>query len=401
MLLTDTKIRNTKPDPDKLQKLRDGMSLYLHIEKNGTKRFVMSYRFNGKQRSYSIGEYPKVSLQQARKEREKAQALLASNIDPNEARRNQSGSDSVKEVSIYWFNKYQKTVAKETSDRVLGFLERYVFPKLGHMSIPEVRRRDLALIIEPFLKEEKLETADKLCRVISRIFEDAMNRGILESTVAAGLSKIVPEHEEVHRAAILDPDQFGHFLADLESQVVTRSSSVLYCLKILPYVFLRHTALRTTPWSEINFEKGEWVVGAERMKKTRDKVKNLQPHLVPLSKQVIALLQELQRITGNGDYLFPSPHNRTRPISDGALRIALRGMGYTKEEVSVHGFRSTASTLLHELGFADHIIDRQMGHKDDNRTRAAYNFAEYKEERAKMMQAWADYVDSLRRDHMR
>ena len=166
-------------------------------------------------------------------------------------------------------------------------------------------------------------------------------------------------------------------------------------------MFLRHTALRTTPWSEINFEKREWVVGAERMKKTRDKVKNLQPHLVPLSQQVIALLKELHRITGNGEYLFPSPHNRSMPISDGALRVALRGMGYTKEEVSVHGFRSTASTLLHELGFANHIIDRQMAHKDENRTRAAYNFAEYREERTKMMQAWADYVDSLRRDHMR
>lgn len=362
---------------------------------------MMSYRFNGKQRSYSIGEYPKVSLQQARKEREKAQALLASNIDPNEARRNQADSDSVKEVSTFWFNKYQKKVEKKTSDRVWGFLEKYIFPKLGHVSTSEVRRRDLVLLIEPILKEDKLETADKLCRVISRIFEDAMNRGIIESSVAAGLSKVVPSHEETHRAAILDPNKFGLFLVDLESQVVTRSSSVLYCLKLLPYVFLRHTALRTTPWSEINFEKGEWVVGAERMKKTRDKVKNLQPHLVPLSKQVIALLKELHRITGNGEYLFPSPHNRSMPISDGALRVALRGMGYTKEEVSVHGFRSTASTLLHELGFPNHIIDRQMAHKDENRTRAAYNFAEYREERTKMMQAWADYVDSLRRDHMR
>lgn len=401
MLLTDTKIKNAKPDPDKIQKLRDGKSLFLHIEKNGTKRFVMSYRFDGKQRSYSIGEYPTMTLLEARAERKKAQALLAKNIDPNDAKKfNTAGSDSVKEVAIYWFEKYKKTVIQKTADRAWGFLEKYIFPQLGRKSIVHIKRRDLVLLIEPILEKEKFETADKLCRIITRIFDDAMNRGITEATVASGLSKIVPVHEVTHRAALLDTKKFGEFLADLEQQVTIRSASVLYCLRILPYVFLRNTALRTTPWSEIDLDKGEWIVGAERMKQTRDKVKSSHPHFVPLAKQVVALLRELHSVTGDGKYLFPSPHNKSRPLSDGALRVALRTMGYAKEEVSVHGFRSTASTFLHELGFEDHIIDRQMSHKDDNRTKAAYNFAEYREKRIAMMQSWADYVDSLRRDHI-
>lgn len=396
MLLTDNGIKSYKPG-DKIIKLRDGGSLFVHIKPNGTKRFVMAYRFRGKQKSLALGVYPAVSLKEARRRRDEAKELLEQGVDPGarkQAEKSGYGGDgdlTFKEAADIWFRAYKVGKAEVTTRRSWSLLEKYVFPWIGGRSMKEITRLELVSRLDPITEKGFLETAEKVARIISDIFDQAVNRGHLSATVANKLVSVVPPHKDVHRAAILDRDEFGKMLAAIDEYTDGRPSAT-FCLRIMPYVFVRHSELRCARWAELDLDAGKWLIPAERMKMK-------QPHFVPLASQVVKLFREVRRFTGGNEYVFPSLESKSKPISDAAMRVVLRRLGYAKEEVTVHGFRSSASTFLHEMGFPSQVIERQLAHKDKNEIRAAYNFAEFIEERTKMMQTWADYVDSLKDRH--
>lgn len=398
MFLTDTAIKAAKP-ATKTLKLRDGGSLFLFVELNGTKRFMLLYRWQGKQKTLALGVYPTVSLKDARKKRDEAKELLSQGVDPSAQRKalkdrqTSTASFSFHTVATRWFAFYQEGIKSITAKRSWSLLEKYIFPWIARQDIREIRRIELVARLEPIIEMGFRETAEKTARIVSSIFEDAVNRGLMDYSVAVKLGSVVPSHKAEHRAAILDREEFGRLLNAVDEDI-TLTASVRYCLRLLPYVFLRHTELRGARWEEFDFSHAVWTIPAERMKMG-------VAHVVPLATQVIGFLEELKFFSGSGKLLFPSPASRSRPISDSAMRVALRRLGYAKEAVSVHGFRSTASTFLHEMGFPSDIIERQLAHKDTNAIRAAYNHAEFMPERVQMMQQWADYIDSLKDSHKR
>lgn len=397
MLLTDTAIRACKSE-GKTIKLRDGGSLFLHVQPNGTKRFIMAYRWQGKQRSLALGVYPTISLKDARKRRDEARELIAAGVDPNTKRKTEkvmsAGGEgfSFSAMAERWFKFYKERRKEITARRTWMLVEKYVLPAVGRKDIRQITRMELVKLLDQIVWKGYRETAEKVGRIISAIFDDAVNRGMMEYSVAGKLCSVVPMHKAEHRAAILDREEFGRMMAAVDAEI-TMDVSVRFCLKMMAYVFVRHTELRCARWAEFDLAAGEWNIPAERMKGGRSS------HFVPLARQAVELLRDLEILTGKGECLFPSKVSRGKPISDSAMRVALRRLGYGKEDVTVHGFRSTASTFLNELGYRPDIIERQLAHKDENAVRAAYNHAEFKDERIQMMQAWADYVDSLTAGH--
>ena len=275
-----------------------------------------------------------------------------------------------------------------TIGKTKGILSNYILPTIGVTPLREVTRIQLVQCIHDIIATNKLETANRACSIITRIFDHALNMGLIEYTVAHKLSAIVPAYKHTHRPAIIDSKDLKVLLTSLFSEQ-GYTHSVKYALRILPYVFVRNSELRCARWDEFNLDNGEWHIPSERMKMR-------EAHYVPLARQVVEVLNELKALQLHDVLLFPSTANRSRPISDNAMRVALLRLGYEKEEISVHGFRTTASTLLHEMGFNSQIIEKQLAHKDTNAIRDAYNRAEFKDERRRMMQKWADYLDNLR-----
>ena len=242
-------------------------------------------------------------------------------------------------------------------------------------------------IVQPSERLGHHETAHKLMRLCGQVTRYARITGRVKYDVAAGLTEALTPVQTTHFAAVTLPDDIGQLLRDIDAYV--GYTSVVYCLKILPYVFTRPSELRLAHWSELDFKNVTWIIPASRMKMRRE-------HVVPLSKQVLVLLNELHAYTGNGELLFPSARALTTPISDAAPLAALRRMGYSKETMTLHGFRAMASTRLNELGFRADVIEAQLAHKEPDTVRLAYNRAEYMDERCRLMQAWADYLDGLR-----
>ena len=266
-------------------------------------------------------------------------------------------------------------------------LEKYVFPILGDKHINRIEPRDVLALVRPIDQQGHNETARRLLQIIAQVYRYALIVGRAERNPANDLSGALRPRRVTHRAAVTEPKKVGQLLRDIDAY---EGYFPLVCaLKLAPLVFTRPTELRAAQWKEFDLEAGEWRIPAERMKMRRQ-------HLVPLSRQAISILRELQKYSGEGKFLFPSIRTEVRPISDATMLNALRRMGYQKHEMSVHGFRSIASTLLNELGYNRDWIERQLAHGEQDEVRAAYNYAEYLPERRKMMQDWADYLDGLR-----
>lgn len=392
MYLTDNSISKAKPK-EKLYKLRDGEGLFVHVQPNGTKRFVLAYRFEGKQKSLSFGVYPETSLKQARKKKEEARALIAQGVDPQQAKKSVKREKATqgltfKDASEAWFLFWEHGKSERTKSKTSGILNNYLLPSLGNIAMTDITRIQLVEPINQIVNAGFFDTATSACSIIERIFDHSINLGHLEYSVAHKLAAIVPAYKHTHHPAIIDKRELGILLKALYSEQAF-TYSVKYALRLLPYVFVRNSELRCARWEEFDLAKGEWHIPGERMKMKT-------PHLVPLARQVVDILYNLKELAIDENLLFPSTGNRRKPISDNAMRLALLRLGYEKEEISVHGFRTTASTLLHEMGFNTQIIEKQLAHKDTNAVRDAYNRAEFIEERRNMMQQWADYLDSLR-----
>jgi integrase len=370
-------------------KLFDGGGLYLLIRPTGHRGWRFKYRMNGHEKLISFGPYPTVSLAKARAQRRAAKALLADGVDPSVSRQAEkhAGPNSFDAIAREWYGTFGSRWAASYSDHIIRRFERDVFPWIGEKAIDKITPADILSCLKRVEARGTRETAHRLYQNVCWVFRHALatNRCTLDPSIPLR-GMLLPTNEQ-HLAAITDPEAFGELLRAIDAYV--GSHTVRTALRLAPLVFVRPTELRAAEWAEIHLDDQEWRIPASRMKMR-------VPHIVPLSSQSIALLRDLQPATGDGKYVFPSPRTRSRPLSNVALLAALRRMGYEQGTHTVHGFRSTASTLLNEQGWRSEAIERQLAHGERNLVRAAYNHAQYLAERKLMMQGWANYLDQLR-----
>ncbi|HYC55124.1 MAG TPA: integrase arm-type DNA-binding domain-containing protein [Candidatus Binatia bacterium] len=398
MPLTDVAIRTAKPR-EKAYKLFDGGGLYLEVNPTGGKWWRWKYRAAGKEKRLSFGIYPDVPLKAARDKRDAARRQLAAGIDPGAARRAeklaQAGAESFEVIAREWHEKFAPSWEASSAKRILRRFERDVFPWVGKRPIADLRAPELLPMLRRIESRGAQETAHRVKQNCGQVFRYAVATGRADRDPTGDLRGALPPTKPKHHASIVDPKGVGQLLRAIdgyEGHFVTKCA-----LRLAPLVFVRPGELRKAEWSEFDLDKGEWHIPAARMKM---RVK----HIVPLSQQAVAILRELEPLTNRGNasrpdaprYVFPGGRSRERPMSENAVLAALRRMGYSKDEMTGHGFRSMASTLLHEQGWNHQAVERQLAHAERNAVSAAYNFAEHLPERRRMMQAWADYLDGLR-----
>ena len=398
MPLTDTAIRAAKPK-DKTFKLFDSGGLYLEINPAGGKWWRWKYRFADKEKRLSFGVYPDVSLKLAREKRDAARQQLGKGIDPGQARKAekiaQAGAESFEAIAHEWHAKFSPGWAPSHGDRILRRLENDLFPWLGKRPIAEIEAPDLLAVLRRIESRGALETAHRALQNCGQVFRYAVATGRAKRDPTGDLRGALPPPKEKHHASIIEPKRVAELLRAIDSYKGFFATKCAF--RLAPLVFVRPGELRKAQWSEIDLDKAEWRIPAERMKMR-------EQHIVPLSRQAVEILRELEPLTNRAIlvkpnvpcYAFPSARTRERPMSENAILAALRRMGYTNEEMTGHGFRSMASTLLHEQGWNHQVIERQLAHAERNAVSAAYNFAEHLPERRKMMQAWADYLDGLK-----
>jgi len=391
MPLKDVTIRSVKPK-ERAYKLADEKGLFLFVKPNGSKSWRFKYRFAGKEKLLSIGLYPEVSLAYARDVRDKARKLLIEKIDPaltkqaSKRAAKLTAENSFESIAREWYIKHSSKWTPSHGERIIRRLEKDIFPWLGRRPIIEMTAEELLNTLRRIESRGAIETAHRAHQNCGQVFRYAIATGRAEQDVTLGLRGALPPAKKRHHASIIKPQAIGELLraiSDYQGYFVTKCA-----LRLAPLVFVRPGELRKAEWSEFNFEASEWRIPAEKMKMR-------VTHIVPLSTQTISILEELRPLTGDGKYVFPSIRSPKRPMSENTVLAALRRLGYSKAEMTGHGFRSMAATLLNEQGWNRDAIERQLAHAERNNVRAAYNYAEYLPERRKMMQHWADYLDEL------
>ncbi len=392
MPLTDTAIRNAKAR-EKPYKLSDERGLYLLVRKTGSKYFRFDYRFMGKRKTLAIGVYPDVSLAEARDVRDEARKMVKKGVDPSQHKREtkimqrELAVNTFETIAREWIAKKLPVWAERHASTVVRRLEYNVFPEIGNRPIKLITSPELLAVLRKIERRGAFGTAHRVKQICGQVFRYAIATGKGERDPAADLKGALTSVKPKSMATITDPKRIGALLRaidDYDGQIAT-----ICALKLAPLTFVRPGELQHAEWMEIDFDSAEWKIPSHRMKMKR-------PHIVPLSRQALQILQEIKPITGGGRYVFPSIRSTVRPMSYNTVNAALRRMGYAKEEMTGHGFRAMASTILHEQGWPDDVIERQLAHSEKNKVKAAYNHAKHLPERRKMMQAWADYLDALK-----
>lgn len=390
-MLSDTAIRQAKPTI-KPRKLFDANGLYLLIAPTGGKWWRLKYRFAGKEHVLALGTYPDVGLKAAREKRDAARKLRAAGIDPGDERRKakaalmQREGGSFEAVAREWFEKFSAGWAPTHATTVIRRLERDVFPWLGTHPAGEIAAPDLLTVLRRVEARGALETAHRIHQVCGQVFRYAVATGRAQRDPTADLRGALPPVREKHHAALTKPADVAALLRTIDGY---RGSFVVRCaMRLAPLVFVRPGELRKAEWSEFDLNTATWRIPATRMKMRVE-------HIVPLSRQAVEVLRELHPLTGAGRYVFPGARTAGRPMSENAVTAALRRMGYGHDEMTGHGFRTLASTLLNEMEWSADAIERQLAHAERDGVRDAYNRAEYLAERQGMMQSWADYLDGL------
>jgi integrase len=390
----DAAFRSAKPR-EKPFKLSDGGGLYLLVQPNATKLWRMAYRFDGKQKLLALGQYPVISLADARIKRDAAKRLLTDGIDPSIERKTErrtaqmSRRNTFKAVAEELMAKFRAEGDATTTLKKKEWLLDFAIAEFGNRPIAEIKAPEILEALRKIEKRGRHETATRVRSTVGAVFRYAIATGRAERDPSADLRGALITPTVTHRATIVEPNAVGALLRAIdgfEGQPTTR-----YALQLAPLVFVRPGELRKAEWSEFNCDDAEWRIPAAKMKMRR-------PHRVPLSPQTLAILAELREISGASKYLFPSTRSWHRPISENTLNAALRRLGYDKTELTVHGLRSTASSLLNESGkwHAD-AIERQLAHQEQNEVRGAYTHAaEFWQERVRMMHWWASHLDGLR-----
>jgi len=394
MPLTDVTIRNAKPT-DRLQKLSDGDGLYLAVLPTGGKSWRFKYRYAGKEKLLTFGTWPDVSLAAARRKREEARRLLADGIDPGaerqaeRARREALAANTFEAVAREWIARHLSQKSEAYRERVVSQLERFAFPAIGDRPIAELSAPDILEVVRRVERLGILETAHRVRQVVGQVIRYAIATGRAQADPTPALRGALPPAPTKHMAAPDDPAKVGEILRALEA--FQGSPVVAAAIRLLPLLFCRPGELRTMRWADVDLEAAEWRFVAS---KTRT------PHVVPLSRQALAILRELEPLTGHlpGGWVFPNERTALRPMSNMAVNAALRRLGIdTRKEITGHGWRAVARTLLHErLGYPAEAIEHQLAHAVPDALGRAYNRTRFLEMRREMMQRWADYLDKLR-----
>lgn len=400
MALTDAKVRNAKPG-EKQIKLYDGDGMYLLITPTGGKWWRFKYRFGGKEKLLAIGTYPEISLIEARGRRDDARKLVAHGTDPGEAKKakkaaaNEAGANSFEVIAREWHRKFSPTRSDSHAYWVLRRLEQYVFPAIGTTPIADLKAPDVLKVLRR-IEEVALETAHRVKFVCGQIFRYAVGSGRADRDPTADLKGLLPPRSQKHHAAITEPKEVAGLLRAIDG--FNGTFTVKSALKLTPLVFIRPGELRQAEWSEIDLETAEWNIPIERMK-LKKRIKDDrrgEKHLVPLSAQAVEILKEQKELTGQSKYVFPCARSFARPMSNMAVNAALERMGY-KGEMTAHGFRAMARTILDEvLESRVDLIEHQLAHAVKDPNGRAYNRTAHLAQRRQMMQKWADYLDGLK-----
>ena len=385
--LTRAKIDAAKPG-EKSYKLFDGAGLFLLVQPNGRRHWRLKFRWQRKERLLALGPYPEVSLKEARQGRDEAHRQLAQGINPVEARKAQrmTQGETFQALALEWLEQQRHSLSEETRRIARRRLERFAFPAIGKRPIAEIEPPEVLRLLRRIEAQGKHETAHRVRQRIGQVFRYAIATHRAERDPTADLQGALATRPAKSHAAITNPRDAGALLramASYEGQPTTWAA-----LHLLALTFLRPGELRKASWEEIDFEAATWRIPAERMKMRRE-------HIVPLAPQAVGHLRELHSLTGGRPYVFESTR-RGRPLSENTVTAALRAMGYSGDVMTAHGFRAMASTLLHEQGWPPEVIELQLAHAQRSQVAAAYNRSARLEERRRMMEAWADYLDRLR-----
>ncbi len=392
--LTDSMVKNAKTKPDgKPLKLSDGDGLYLYVTTTG-KYWRYNYRSDGKQKTLALGVYSETTLKQARDLHDEAKAVLARGVDPTANKKAQRAArvklteNSFEAVAREWLVKFADKWIEEGKKRIVSRLEHDIFPWLGNRPIAEIEPPEIPACLHRIEKRGALDTAHRAKQDCGQIFRYAVATGRASRDPTPDLKGALPTARKQHFAAITNPAEIGALLRGIEEY---KGSYVVQCaLKLSALVFVRPGELRQMEWAEIDLTNEVWELPAEKMKMR-------MPHIVPLSRQALAILQDIQPLTGRDKYVFPGIRQRNDPMSENTIRQALRRLGYSNTEMTAHGFRAMARTVLEEvLDFPQHIIEHQLAHAVKDPNGRAYNRTKHLQKRATMMQRWADYLDELR-----
>lgn len=388
-----TTVASAKPK-DRSYKMFDGGGLHLFVKPNGSKLWRLTYSWLGKQKTLSFGQWPEVTLADAREKRTEARRLIALGTDPAQQQRIDAArarieeNDTFKAVALEWVAKNEREgMADITLSKIRWLLDK-AYPRIGSRPIAQITAQEVLAVLRAIEATGRYESARRMRSVLSRVFRYAIATTRAERDPASDLrgALIVPKPK--HLAAITTPDRAGDLLRAIEGY--TGHPITLYALRLSAHLFVRPGELRQAEWTEFDFERAIWSIPAEKMKMRR-------PHRVPLSPQVTALFEQLWDLTGTERYCFPSFRTGSRPMSENTVNGALRALGFAKEEMTAHGFRAMAATLLNESGkFNPDAIERQLAHMENNGVRRAYTRGEYWGERVQMMQFWSNELGRLR-----
>lgn len=391
MAISDLAVRSAKPG-QKATRLFDGGGLYLEVTPAGGKLWRLKYRFDGKEKVLALGKYPEVGLKDARERRDEARKLLANEIDPGENRKQQKAAkaersaNSFEVVAREWIAKNKPTWAASHTIKIVRRLEMYVFPWLGGKPVASITAPELLAMARRIENKGALETAHRAMQNCGQVFRYAVATGRAERDPTGDLRGALQPVKSTHMAAITEPRKVAELLRTLDAYQGTLT--VRCALQLAPLVFVRPGELRSAEWENIDLETAEWRFTAS---------KTGTAHIVPLSHQAVEILREVQALTGDGRFVFPSARTSQRPMSDNAILAAMRRLGIAKDEMSGHGFRAMARTILDEvLGFRPDLIEHQLAHAVRDPNGRAYNRTSHLPERHKMMQQWADYLDKLK-----
>ncbi len=390
--LTDMKVKTAKPK-EKPYKLAAGRGLHLLVKTDGSKHWQFRFRFDAKENTLAIGRYPELSLASAEKKATNTLELLAEGIDPSESRKAAKASktsahaNSFEVVAREWAISYFTNKSASHKDRTLRRLENYIFPWLGSKPISEITAPQILEVIKRIENLNKLETAHRTLQASSQIFRHAVQTGRALRDPCVDLRGALPASVVKHMAAFTEPKEIAELLRAIDG--FTGSFTVQTALRLSPLVFTRPSELRTAKWADIDLETNEWRY---RVSKTNTM------HLVPLSTQAAKLFAEMKPLSCHGEFVFQGGHDPKKPMSAAAINAALKRMGYdTQKDITAHGFRAMARTILHErLNIDPYIIEHQLAHKVPDALGAAYNRTKFLEQRKLMMQQWADYLDELK-----
>ncbi len=394
MALTDTFVKNAKHQASKAgEKYRDGGGMYLLVSASG-KYWRMDYRFTGKRKTLALGVYPEVSLAKARLRREKARELLADGIDPNTAKSNEKQAKAALALNTFeaiareWLIKTSTERIDITQRKVSTWLEKDVIPYIGKKPISTISPTDVLSALRKMEARGALDSVKRVNQVCGQVFRYAVATGRAERDITQDLKGAFAKSTPSHFAAITDPINAGKLMRSIFDY--NGHAYTVAALKLSPLLFVRPGELRTAEWTEINLKEAEWRIPGQKMKMKVD-------HIVPLSTQAVAILNDLQPITGHGKFVFPSLRTGERPMSENTINAALRGMGYSKDVHTAHGFRAMARTLMDEvMGERVDLIEHQLAHAVRDTNGRAYNRTTHLPARKLMMQRWANYLDKLR-----